>query len=255
MKFHFQNLLLLVVLTVQGCGHNQSPPLRIATAANVQYAMRELSKDFEKKTGIRTDLIVGSSGKLTAQIQQGAPYDIFVSADMKYPTELYKNNFTLDKPVVYALGKLVLWTLRNDISLSMDSITAKNITHLAIANPEIAPYGQAAVAALRHYDKYELVREKIVSGESIAQTNQFVLTGAAEIGFTAKSVVLAPELKGQGRWIEVDTASYPPIRQGVAVLDNPKGDMQKSQKFYDYLRSPQGQEILSGFGYETHLVK
>ena len=255
MKFHFQNLLLLVVLTVQGCGQDQLPPLRIAAAANVQYAMRELAEVFEKKTGIRTDIIVGSSGKLTAQILQGAPYDIFVSADMKYPMELYKNNFARDEPVVYALGKLVLWTLRNDISLSIDSITAKNITHLAVANPEIAPYGQAAVAALRHYDKYELIKEKIVSGESIAQTNQFVLTGAAEIGFTAKSVVLAPELKGKGRWVEVDPASYPPIQQGMVVLDNPKGAVQKSQKFYEYLCSPQGQEILAGFGYETHLVK
>lgn len=255
MKYCFCIFLTLVAVAWQGCGTEQSPPLRIATAANVRYAMEVLCEDFEVKTGIKTDIITGSSGKLTAQIQQGAPFDIFVSADMKYPAALYKNNLTVGEPVVYALGKLVLWTLSDDVSLNMDSLSTQNITHLAVANPEIAPYGQAAVAALRFYDRYDEVRGKIVSGESIAQTTQFVLTGAAELGFTAKSVVLAPELKGKGRWVEINPESYPPIRQGVVVLDNPQGDLKKAQQFFDYLVSARAGEILAGYGYETPHLK
>ena len=255
MKFYSCFLLLLALLSLQACGPGGSPPLRVATAANVQYAMKALSQDFEEKTGIETEVIVGSSGKLTAQIQQGAPFDIFVSADMKYPAKLYEKNFAVTEPVVYAYGKLVLWTLGNDVSLSLDSLSSENVTHLAVANPEIAPYGQAAVAALKYFNLFESIREKIVSGESIAQTNQFVLTGAAQLGFTAKSVVLAPELKEKGRWVEIDPMSYPPIRQGVVVLKNPKGDREKSQKFFEYLLSAQGRKILAGFGYETAVKK
>ena len=255
MKIVIFYLLLPVFFTLSSCESGEPPPLRIATAANAQYAMKTLSQKFGEKTGIETEVIVGSSGKLTAQIQQGAPYDVFVSADMKYPWELYNTSFTTNEPVVYAYGKLVLWTIKSDISLNMDSLSSENITHLALANPEIAPYGQAAEATLRHYHLFELLREKIVSGESIAQTNQFVLTGAAQLGFTAKSVVLAPKLQKKGRWIEVDPQSYPPIEQGAVILANAQGDENKAQAFLEYLVSDEGRRILEGFGYETTINK
>ncbi len=255
MKINLSFLLFLSVLIFQGCRPDYPASLKIATAANVQYAMKALTEDFAQRTGIRTEVIVGSSGKLTAQILQGAPYDIFISADMKYPAELFKNDKTLTEPVVYARGKLVLWTLDQDIYLNLDSISSKKIAHLAIANPATAPYGKAAVAALKYYAKYELVKPKIVSGESISQTNQFVLSGAAQLGFTAKSVVLAPSLKGKGKWVEIDPLSYDPIQQGMVILSKQNSKTDKAKKFYNYVLSSQGQAILEAFGYETDTLK
>ncbi|MDN5213987.1 molybdate ABC transporter substrate-binding protein [Fulvivirgaceae bacterium BMA12] len=255
MKINLPSLLFLSVLIFEGCGPDYPASLKIATAANVQYAMKALTADFAQRTGIRTEVIVGSSGKLTAQILQGAPYDIFISADMKYPAELFKNDKTLTEPVVYARGKLVLWTLDQDISLNLDSISSKKIAHLAIANPTTAPYGKAAVATLKYYAKYELVKPKIVSGESISQTNQFVLSGAAQLGFTAKSVVLAPALKDKGKWIEIDPLSYDPIQQGMVILKKQNPNAVEAKKFYNYVLSSQGRAILDAFGYETDTLK
>ncbi len=251
MKKRFLFFLLLFVLS---CDNNQPENLRIATAANMQFAMEDLTKAFTAESGIKCETIISSSGKLTAQITQGAPYDIFISADMKYPTELYNKNLTIEKPKVYAYGSLVLWTMKENISLSdfenaIPLLNSDEIQHIALANPKTAPYGVAALQVLKHNNLLVKIEDKLVYGESIAQTNQFVTTQAAELGFTAKSVVLSPRVKNQGQWISIDPEIYTPISQGVVLLKNSENRRNKAQKFYNFLFSAKAKEILNNFGY------
>ncbi len=238
----FSSLLLL-----SSC-HHPVRQLTIATAANVQYPMEELSREFSQETGVRCDVIIGSSGKLTAQIKGGAPYDLFISADMKYPDQLYKAGLTTNKPRVYAFGRLVLWSM-TDIKPSIDLLDSSVVKHIAIANPETAPYGQAAVEALKYFRLYDKIRDKLVYGESISQTNQFIISKTADIGITAKSVVLSPEMKGQGSWTELDESSYTPITQGAVIINRHDKNAADAVIFYNFLFSDTAHAILKKYGY------
>ncbi|MGB0525178.1 MAG: molybdate ABC transporter substrate-binding protein, partial [Flammeovirgaceae bacterium] len=204
-------LCCIVCVSLLACSDASSTKLTIATAANMQYAMRELTQTFTAQTGIECELVISSSGKLSAQILADAPYDVFVSADLKYPTNLFEAGKTLTPPKVYAYGKLVLWSLHDEFEPNMDALQFSSIRKIAIANPRLAPYGKAALEALQHLQLYEQVQDKLVFGESIAQTNQFIASQAVDCGITAKSVVLSPKLKSVGKWIAVDPASYTPI--------------------------------------------
>ncbi len=229
--------------------------LTVAAAANVQFAMKEIKTAFEKETGTKVEVIIGSSGKLTAQIKQGAPFDIFISADMRYPDELYKSKKAVGPPKVYAYGSLVIWTMKNEVSLQDDlsELLDPSIKAIALANPKTAPYGVAAILALKHFGTYGKVKDKLVYGESIASTNQFIISGAAEIGFTAKSVVLSPAMKGKGVWKEVDAGAYDPIEQGCVILSYGKeNNTSASKKFYDFLFSKEVKNILKKYGYKVN---
>ncbi len=244
-------LVFILFLLCYGCRQRESEKLMIATAANMHFPMKELVQVFTENTGIECETVISSSGILTAQIREGAPYDIFVSADMKYPTELYKNGFTLSAPEIYAYGKLILWTLYNELDPSIELLASDSIRHIALANPKTAPYGVAAIEVLDHAGIYEKVEKKLVFGESISQTSQFVVSKAAEIGFTAKSVVLSPDIEDKGNWTEVDTKYYTPIAQGVVILKNRKKWANQAKKFYEFLFSEKGKEILDKFGYSV----
>ncbi|MCR4338066.1 MAG: molybdate ABC transporter substrate-binding protein, partial [Candidatus Omnitrophica bacterium] len=188
--------------------------LTIAVAANVQYTFEEIQTLFEKKTGIVIKPVIGSSGKFVAQIQNGAPFHLLLSADMKYPNILDNEGLTYNDPRIYAYGTLVLWTFLDvDLSKGIKILADSHIQKIALANPETAPYGLQAVNVLKKNDFYSAVSPKIVYGESIAQVNQFVSSQAADIGFTSKSTVLAPNMKDQGRWVEIDPNAYDPIAQ------------------------------------------
>lgn len=225
--------------------------LTIAVAANAQYVMEALRDEFTKETNIDLQLIVGSSGKLTAQIQQGAPFDVFMSADMKYPAALYKENLTVEAPKVYALGTLVLWSMQAiNLSKGVSVVLQNDVKKIAIANPKLAPYGEAAVAVLKAYQVYAGCEPKLVFGESIAQVNQYILSQAVQAGFTAKSVVMEPAMKGKGKWIELDRTKYTPIEQGVVLLKNAKGqNLLAARKFVDFLFSNQAKAIFKQYGY------
>lgn len=249
-----KTLLIICVfsLIASGCRRQRKSYLRIAAAANMQFAMDALTEAFAQETGVGCETIVGSSGKLTAQISEGAPFDLFVSADMKYPTELFDRNLTLAAPKIYAYGKLVLWTRTDKLEPSIELLTSDAVRRIALASPKTAPYGSAAIEALRHYDIFEVVEGKLVYGESIAQTNQFITSKAAEIGFTAKSVVLSPKIKGKGRWLEIDDRIYSPIAQGVVMLKKSRDHLTEAQQFYDFLFSKKGREILREYGYSIN---
>ncbi|SNR79230.1 molybdate ABC transporter substrate-binding protein [Lutibacter flavus] len=251
LKWLFLSTILISIL-ISSCNQQKVHNLTIATAANMQFAMEELTTSFTKETGIKCETILSSSGKLTAQIKEGAPYDIFVSANMKYPNELYNAGFTTQKPKIYAFGKLVLWSMIDSIKPSINLLLHKNIKHIATANPKTAPYGIPTEEVLKHYKIYDSIKNKLVYGESIAQTNQFITTKAAEIGFTSKSVVLSPFIKGKGNWIDIDEQAYAPIKQGIVIIKNTSTSIDKKEKFYNFLFSKKGQDILNKFGYSTN---
>jgi len=243
---------ILLFFLLGSCTSKEEKRLIIATAANVQFAMDEIIEAFEAETGIDCEMVVSSSGKLTAQIQKGAPYDVFISANMKYPNTLFENGFAIQKPRIYGYGKLVLWSMMKIDNLSLDWILSDDVQRLAVAIPTTAPYGKAAIDALIHFDFFEKIKSKLVYGESISQVNQFILTQSAQTGFTAKSVVLSPRLKGKGKWIELPSTSYQPIEQGVVVIKrNDKTKLEEAEQFYQFLFSEKAKTILEKYGYQT----
>ncbi|MEO6187741.1 MAG: molybdate ABC transporter substrate-binding protein, partial [Ginsengibacter sp.] len=193
-----------LLFMLPACNEQRDQTLTIAVAANMQFAAKDLVNAFTSETGIKTKLIISSSGQLTAQIKAGAPFDVFISADMKYPMELFSSGHATKKPIVYAYGKLVLWSLVDSIAPSINTLTSARINHIAIANPKTAPYGMAAIEVLKRHALYEPLKNKLVYGESISQTNQFIISKSAGVGFTAKSVVLSPQMEGKGKWTEID---------------------------------------------------
>jgi molybdate transport system substrate-binding protein len=224
--------------------------ITVAVAANAQYAMKQIEIEFEKETGKQVELIIGSSGKHTAQIKEGAPYDIFISADMEYPQTLFKDGVALAQPKIYAYGTLVLWTTKEIDLLNPNVLLLPEVKAIAIANPKLAPYGEAAVSAMKYYKLYEKVEAKLVYGENISQVNQYINSKTADIGFTAKSVVLSPEMIGKGKWVELNKKSYQPIAQGAVLL---KGSLERnkegSEQFYNYLYSEKAKKIFKKYGY------
>ncbi len=249
----YKNLLFTTffLLLFTSCEQKDKTKLTIATAANMQFAMHELTKEFTKETGVVCESITSSSGKLTAQIKEGAPYDVFVSADMKFPNKLFQTGFTTQKPKIYAYGKLVIWTMNSQLKPDFESFKIKHIKHIAMPNPKTAPYGTAAEEVLKKKNLYDKIQTKLVFGESVAQTNQFIVSYAAEIGFTAKSVVLAKNMKDKGNWKEVDENLYTPIAQGVVVLKNRNIHKNEALQFQYFLFSVKGKEILNKFGYSV----
>lgn len=243
---------LSVLLALTNCS-TPNEKVVVATAANVQFVMKELQKAFEKESDIRLDIVVGSSGKLTTQIREGAPFDLFVSADTRYPQEVFANGGAEAPPKVYARGALVLWSRDSSAAPQLADLTDPKIKKIALANPEIAPYGQAAVEVLQKLGTYDQLKSKLVYGESIAQTTQYIETGAADVGFTALSVVLSPEMRGKGRWTKLDSTAYAPIDQAAIMLrhseTSPK--RQKSQEFYDFLYSEKARAIFRKYGYSV----
>ncbi len=243
---------LLFVAGVTGCT-KPNDKVVVATAANVQFVMQELQKVFQKDTGIELDMVVSSSGKLTAQIREGAPFDVFVSADTRYPQEISNNGGAATPPRIYARGALVLWTRDSTITPELTMLTQAGVKKIALANPETAPYGKAAVQVLEKAGLYDRVKSKLVYGESISQTTQYIATGAADVGFTALSVVLSPEMKGKGTWTLLDSTSYTPIDQAAILLKHsetsPKRN--KSQQFYDFLYSEKARSIFRQYGYSV----
>jgi len=226
--------------------------LTIAAAANLQVLMEELVTTFEKESGSGADVVIGSSGSLTAQIENGAPYDVFMSADMSYPEVLFNKGLALEKPKVYVYGLLVFWTSKPlDLSRSLGVVLGDfSLKKIALANPRTAPYGRQAVNAMKTLHAYLGARPKLVYAENISQVNQFILSGAADGGFTSKSSVVDDSVKDKGRWVEVEVSLYEPIAQGVVVLAHAeKHNPEAAEMFYRFLFSEGAAEIFKKYGY------
>lgn len=228
-----------------------SQNITVAAASNLKYTMDNISLEFTKETGIIVKPIFGASGKLTQQILSGAPYDLFLSADMEFPSKLSQSGSTLTTPKVYAYGTLVLWSAnQTPLNAGIRSLCSKKELTFAIANPKTAPYGVEAINTLRYYNKDHICNSKIVTAESISQVGSYVTTQAADVGFIAKSIVLSDEMKRVGKWVDIDPKAYKPIDQGMVMLKSNSTDNQAAAKrFFDFMSSPKAQSILKKNGY------
>jgi len=240
-------LLVLFVLSSLNAG-----TINIAVAANVSYAIEDLKKEFKKlHPDTKINVILGSSGKLTAQIKNGAPYMLFMSANMKYPEALYKDNVAITKPVVYAEGSLVMLSVnKQDFSKGIKLLLEQNIKTIAIANPKTAPYGMVSVEALKNAKIYEAIKSKFVYGESISQTVAYTNT-AVDIGLIAKSALYSSKMsryKKNINWVEINPKYYTPIKQGIVMLKDAKNSSE-TKAFYDFLQSDKAKKIFIDFGY------
>jgi molybdate transport system substrate-binding protein len=245
-------ILFAFLLGLQTLSLRAQPKITVAVAANMQYTMQELIAEYNKTDQTKIEVVLGASGKLTQQIQNGAPFDIFISADKEFPQKLADNKLTLEAPKVYAQGLLVLWSVKPNIQPAKDLklLLGSSIKNIAIANPKTAPYGSAAEAILKKYGLYDKVSSKLVTGESISQTSQFIVTQNADIGFTAKSIVISKEMQGKGKWVELNTQHYPPIEQSAVLLQHAKQSNETvARKFYNFLFSVKAKAIYTKFGY------
>ncbi len=245
MKIHVILILWLSTLLM-------AERIHVAVAANVSYAMDALQHAFyTEHPHIDIRVVLGSTGKLTAQIQHGAPYDIFMAANMRYPQRLHALGLSVEAPQVYAKGSLSYFTTQeHNITEGMALLARKEIRTIAIANPKTAPYGAASMQALRSAHIYNAVKHKLVFGESIAQTLAYVLH-AADIGLIATSARYSPKMKlfRHGLyWSEVDPALYTPIEQGIVLLKRAENS-QAAHDFYAFMLSKKAQNILKKFGY------
>ena len=181
-----------------------SATLSVAVAANMQYVFADIKTEFKKETGHELSASYSSSGKFATQIVNGAPFDVFLSADMEYPEYLYAKGFASAAPKVYAYGSLVLWSMKDlDLRQWQTLLADDRVKKIALPNPKTAPYGREAMRVLTFYKLGDKVSDKLVFGESISQTNQYIHSGAVELGFTAKSIVTSSEMTGQGKWIDL----------------------------------------------------
>lgn len=231
----------------------QAQDISVAAAANVRFALEEVEKAFEAKTKLKVDINYSSSGKLSTQITQGAPFDVFVSADEEFPQALQKVGMAANTPKVYAQGTLVLWTAQTGLELKADGKILLNakVKKIAVANAKTAPYGRAAIEWLKKKGLYTSIENKLVYGESIAQTTQYIMAGACEVGLTAKSLVLSEEMRGKGTWIEIDSKLYKPIQQAAVITTyGQKQHPVASRKFFDFLFSPEAKKIWKQYGYK-----
>ena len=240
-------LAFLFILAALGACSSARPPLRIAAAADLRFALDDLVKAFRQTHGnIRIEPSYGSSGNFYAQLQNQAPFDLYLSADLEYPQKLAEKGLSLPgSGFTYGVGRLVLWSAAG---YGLEDLRRPAVRHIAIANPAHAPYGRAAEAALRSLGLYDAVKDKLVMGENISQTFQLVESGAADAGLVALSLAVAPNAAGHGHYSEVPPNAYPPIRQGGAILKWSK-NVEAAQQFRAFLISPEGRAILKRYGF------
>lgn len=247
--------LLVCASLFSGCTPDQaSAPTRIAAAADLKFALDTLLREYaENADAFPVEVTYGSSGNLRAQIEQGAPFDLFLSADMAFPEQLVgAGKAEADTLFPYAVGRIVIWvpnTSAIDVeTLQEHALLAPGVRKVAIANPQHAPYGQAAVAALQTYGMLEKVEPRFVLGENIAQTAQFVESGAADIGIIALSLAVAPTMERKGRYWEIPLEKFPRMLQGGVVVSASKRQAQ-AREIAELLQSPHGHEVLQRYGF------
>ncbi|HHB93756.1 MAG TPA: molybdate ABC transporter substrate-binding protein [Campylobacterales bacterium] len=241
-------ILLMILLSSFG----MSETIKVAVAANVSYAINDLKKEFNKLyPNTKVEVTLGSTGKLTAQIKNKAPYQILMGANMLYPQTLYKEGFAVTRPLVYAQGSLAyLSRTKRDFSKGIELVKDNSIKKIAVANPKTAPYGIATAEALKNAKLYNDIKSKFIYGESISQTVTYTMR-ATDIGFIAKSSLYSPYMahfkKGEN-WADVNPKLYTPIDQGIVILK--AGEKSKGvSAFYSFIFSKKASKIFEKFGY------
>jgi molybdate transport system substrate-binding protein len=250
---NFRRLLLAVAICL-GLGGELCPAqeITVAAAADLQFVMQEVGGRFQKETGKTVKLIYGSSGNFAQQLQNGAPFDIFFSANLDYPKQLEAAGLTEPGTFYqYAIGKIVVWVPNDsklDISSGLKVLLDPSIKKIAIANPQHAPYGKAAVAAMQKENVHEQVKDKFVLGENISQTAMFVASGSADVGILALSLALSPSMKDKGRYAEVPAGDYPPIEQACVIMGS-SNNKSVARKFLKFIQSATIKELFQKYGF------
>jgi molybdate transport system substrate-binding protein len=226
--------------------------LTIAAASDLQAALPEVAARFERDAKATVTVSFGSSGNFFAQIQNGAPYDVYMSADVDYPRQLVASGHA-DGPSLYqyATGRIVLWTRKNsgiDLTRGLKGLVDPRVKRIAIANPKFAPYGRAAEAALRHDEVYDAVSGKLVLGDNISQTAQLVDSGNADVGIVAHSLALGPAMRASGTYVEIPATAHPPIDQAAVIISASKNTA-LAREFLAYLKRRDIVEHLQRFGF------
>jgi molybdate transport system substrate-binding protein len=230
-----------------------SAELTIAAASDLNFAFKELAAEFEKTTGHHVKLSLGSSGNFFSQIQHGAPFDLYFSADIRFAQKLEKSGHAVPGSLhKYAVGRIVIWTPSNSPvaveKVGMEALLDPSVKKIAIANPKHAPYGRAAVEAMKHFKVYDLVKGKLVLGENVSQAAQFVESGAADIGIVALSLALAPSMKAAGKYWEIPAEAHAPLEQGAVILKAAKAP-EAARAFLDFLKGNTGRGIMQRYGF------
>lgn len=222
----------------------------VAVAANFIPPFREIALEFEKSTGHQLQVVAGSSGNFYTQIKNGAPFDVFFSADNERPKKLEDEGFGVkDSRFTYAIGRIVLWSSNADLIKGEETLRSKNFKRLAMANPKTAPYGVAAMQALQKLELWDHLQSQIVMGESIGQTMGFIESGNAHLGFVALSQVMDPKIKGTGSYWHVPTDLHEPIQQDVILLTKGK-DNAAAKALLEFIGGPQARAVIERYGYE-----
>jgi len=259
-KSYVRNLFLAGCAAVAACFVGQmavpqgavAEEIAIAAASDLNFAIKDVIAEYEKATGNHVKLSLGSSGNFYAQIQNGAPFDLYFSADIGYPKKLEEAGLIVPGSLYrYAVGRIVLWTnhaSRRDVSKGMDVLRDPAVKKIAIANPKHAPYGRAAVAAMQHFKVYDEAKDRLVLGENISQAAQFIESGACDVGVIALSLALAPTLKAAGTYWEIPSDAHPPLEQGAGILKSSK-QQETAKQFLEFMRDKQGQEIMTRYGF------
>jgi molybdate transport system substrate-binding protein len=247
----FAMLLAMTTLLLAAKPPAASAQVLVAAAADLRFAMDSLVDVFSRvNPGITVKPTYGSSGNFFEQIRNGAPFDLFFSADVDYPRQLEKQHLTSGDVCIYGMGQLVLWSKTLDPAREkMNTLLNKTVTKIAIANPAHAPYGKRAEESLHFYHLYDEVKDKLVIGENIAQTAQYAQTGAAEIGIVALSLALSPTMRESGGkyWV-IPGASHQPLLQGFALLAHSRGNT-TAERFAAFCRTKTARGILHNFGF------
>jgi molybdate transport system substrate-binding protein len=245
-------LVFAAMLFVAGSARAQE--IRVAAAADLRFALSELAVNYEKHAGTKVNVTYGSSGNFFAQIQNGAPFDLFFSADLDYPRKLEAAGLAETGTLFeYARGRIVIWTRRDapiDVAVQgWSALLSPAVQKIAIANPALAPYGRAAVAALEKAGILEQVKSKFVYGENISQAAQFVQSGNAQAGIVALSLALSPAMKGGKRW-EIPADMHPAIEQGAVLLRSATNKPQ-ARAFLEFVKSADARATFERFGFMT----
>ncbi|MEI7816934.1 MAG: molybdate ABC transporter substrate-binding protein [Desulfuromonadales bacterium] len=243
-KLLFASIAILIATNVH------AEKITVAAAADLKFAMDEIVTGFNKShPGDEVQVVYGSSGKFHTQIQQGAPYDLFFSADISYPLELAKQGLAASDVKPYAVGRIVIWSNSLDASImTMKSLTDPKITRIAIANPKHAPYGKRAEEALKASGMLDKVQSKLVFGENIAHTTQFVQTGNAQVGIIALSLAVNPELARKGGYYLIPENLHKPLEQGY-VVTRLGGNKPLAKLFAVYIASKQSRGVMAKYGF------
>jgi len=251
-------IIAVCMLLIPGVNVAVAEVITIAAAADLNFVFRELAAEYEKSTGDHVRLSLGSSGNFYAQIQNGAPFDLYFSADIAYPRKLEEAGLTVPGSLYqYAVGRIVLWAGKDshlDLSKGLEILREPAIKKIAIANPKHAPYGRAAVAAMEHAQVYDRVKDKLVLGENISQAAQFVESGAADVGIIAMSLALAPPMQAAGRYWEIPADAHPPIEQGAVILKGAK-NQERAKAFLSFVQGAEGQTMMKRYGFVVPLSR